>query len=323
MSMIQRALVTGAAGFIGSLLCGDLLKQGYQVVGVDCLRPYYPLEIKRASLRSLEEQPRFEFHELDLCADDLKPAVASADLVFHQAARPGVRSSWAEGFEGSLRDNVLATQRLLEAARDSSVQRIVYASSSSVYGRVATTQMREDGPVRPFSPYGVTKLSAEQLCTVYAENWGLPTVSLRYFTVYGPRQRPDMATHRLIQAALRGTEFPLYGSGEYVRDFTYVDDIVEANIAAATASLAPGTILNIAGGAIVSMNELIFAVEAETGKPIRIADEGTKAGDVARTEADLSRARALLSWRPTTSLQEGVARQVEWHRSNQDLLSSA
>jgi UDP-glucuronate 4-epimerase len=317
----ERVAVTGVAGFVGSHLAERLLGDGVQVVGIDCVTDYYDPSIKRAHLAELARHADFEHREIDLATDEIAPHLDGIGTVFHQAATPGVRASWADGFLASVTNNVTATQRLLEAARQVGVERFVYASSSSVYGEAAEIPMREDGPLRPYSPYGVTKLSAEQLCTVYASNFDVPTVSLRYFTVYGPRQRPDMATHRLIQAALNSTPFPLYGALGHVRDFTYVDDIVEANLAAATRDIDPGTIVNVAGGSVVSIAELIDGVEEVTGRTLVLDDQGRKAGDVTRTEADLTRARDVLGWRSKTSLLDGLAAQAEWHRKHAALLA--
>jgi len=320
---IERALVTGVAGFVGSSIADELLSRGVQVVGLDCLTDYYDVAIKRSHLAGLEPREGFEFRRVDLATDELNDHLDGASVIFHQAAKPGVRASWDTGFLDSVTNNVTATQRLLEAARQVGVDRFVYASSSSVYGQASEIPMREDGPLKPYSPYGVTKLSAEQLCSVYASNFGLPTVSLRYFTVYGPRQRPDMATHRLIQAALNGTVFPLFGASSHVRDFTFIGDIVAANLAAATGDVPPGTIVNVAGGAIVTMDELMAGVEQVTGRTLNIDDQGKKAGDVSHTEADLSRVRALLDWQPQVSLRDGLAAQVEWHQAHADILADA
>ena len=318
-----RALVTGVAGFVGSHVAERLLASGVEVVGVDSFTPYYPAAIKEANLAGFRDHPGFELRRVDLAADALEAHLEGVSVVFHQAAQPGVRSSWAGGFEVSVTNNVIATQRLLEAAKTVAIDRFVYASSSSVYGNATAIPMREDGPLRPFSPYGVTKLSGEQLCTVYAANWGLPTVALRYFTVYGPRQRPDMATHRLIQAALNGTSFPLYASADHVRDFTFVEDIVRANLAAAARPLEPGTVVNVAGGSVVTMSQLMAQVEDVTGQALKLDEQGRQAGDVTHTEADLSRAAELLGWRPAVKLRDGVEAQVEWHRRFAGLLAQA
>lgn len=316
-----RALVTGVAGFIGSHLAERLLDDGMVVRGVDCLTDYYDTAIKQANLAALQARDNFEFRSLDLATDPLESLTRDVEVVFHQAATPGVRASWSDGFIASVTNNVTATQRLLEAVRHAEIERFVYASSSSVYGQASEIPMREDGPLRPYSPYGVTKLSAEQLCTVYAENFGVPTVSLRYFTVYGPRQRPDMATHRMIQSALTDRPFPLFGAAGHVRDFTYVDDVVAANVAALRADVAPGTICNIAGGSIVTIHALMEAVEEATGRPLPVDDQGAKAGDVTHTEADLAHTRAVLGWSSRVSLADGLAAQADWHREHTELLT--
>ena len=316
----DRAVVTGVAGFIGSTLAERLLEQGVQVRGIDCLTSYYAPEVKRANLAALEGHEGFELVEADLATDALEDHLDGVPVVFHQAAQPGVRSSWETGFVASVTNNVTATQRLLEAARRVGLERFVYASSSSVYGEASEIPMHEDGPLRPFSPYGVTKLSAEQLCTVYASNFSVPTVSLRYFTVYGPRQRPDMAIHRMLQAVLTGATFPVYGATGHVRDFTFVGDVVEANLRAAAAEVAPGTVVNVAGGATVSMAELMATVEEVTGRSLATDDQGRKAGDVTHTEADLTRIHELLGWQPTVPLNDGLVAQAEWHRQYADLL---
>jgi nucleoside-diphosphate-sugar epimerase len=242
----------------------------------------------------------------DLTAADL----AGVDAVFHQAAQAGVRNSWSEGFASYLRHNVLATQHLLEAARQAGVDRFIYASSSSVYGNATRYPTREGDLTRPYSPYGVTKLAAENLVGAYAHNFGLATVALRYHTVYGPRQRPDMAIHRMIAAALGGPVFPLFGAGDFVRDFTYVDDICEANIRAASRPLAPGTVLNLAGGESSSMRGLIHRVGEIVGRPVPVENRPMQPGDLPRTEADWSAARELLGWSPATSLDAGLRAQV-------------
>src|SRR3954447_5448772 len=219
----MRALVTGAAGFIGSSLVDALLVRGDSVRGIDCFTPYYGRADKEANLAGALQHHEFELVEADLRTCAIEPLLEGVDVVFHQAAQAGVRLSWADGFADYDGHNILATQRLLEAVKAAGVQRLVYASSSSVYGNAPAYPTNEDDLPRPHSPYGVTKLAAEHLCNLYAANWGVPTVSLRYFTVYGPRQRPDMAMHRLVESALNHTPFPLYGDGSQVRDFTFVE----------------------------------------------------------------------------------------------------
>ena len=245
----MRVLITGCAGFIGSHLAETLLSEGYSVFGVDCLTPYYSQKIKQYNLNSLLKSDGFKFVRLDLSAssiDHLVQLVRKADVVVHEAAQPGVRSSWGVDFEIYIRHNVLATQKLLEAGvRSESVKRFVYASSSSVYGNIREVPLREDMTPRPYSPYGVTKLAAENLCKVYHDNFGIPVVVLRYFTVYGPRQRPDMAFHRFIKAMFRGESIHIYGDGGQIRDFTYVGDVVDATIKAIESDDVVGEVINI------------------------------------------------------------------------------
>jgi nucleoside-diphosphate-sugar epimerase len=308
-----RALVTGAAGFVGSTLCERLIRDGYEVVGVDSFTPYYDPSIKHDNLQRVRLDDRFTMVEGDLMTCDVAQLLTGIDVVFHQAGQPGVRLSWAEGFSTYVDLNIKVTQRLLEAARTTTLSRFVYASSSSVYGNALRYPVLETDLPRPQSPYGVTKLAAEHLAVLYARNYGVPTTSLRYFTVYGPRQRPDMATQRLVEAAVEGRSFPLFGDGSQLRDFTYVDDIVEANVLAATADTAPGEVLNLSGGSSVSMSELIRVVEETVGRPVDVRREGDQAGDVTRTGGDSSKAARLLSWQPVVSLTEGVRRHVAYH----------
>jgi UDP-glucuronate 4-epimerase len=311
----MRAVVTGAAGFIGSTLTDALLARGDAVLGVDCFTPYYERTDKEANLAGAQQLERFELAEVDLRHAPIEPLVDGADVVFHQAAQPGVRLSWSDGFADYDGHNVLATQRLLEAAKQVGVPRLVYASSSSVYGNAASYPTTEDDLPRPHSPYGVTKLAAEHLCNLYAANWGVSTVSLRYFTVYGPRQRPDMAMHRLLRATLAGQPFPLYGDGSAVRDFTFVGDVVNANLAAADADSAPGTVVNVAGGSSITMRELFDLVSTVVGATPLIDEQPAQPGDVARTGGTIDRAMAVLGWTPRTDLRTGLAAQADWHRA--------
>jgi UDP-glucuronate 4-epimerase len=307
------ALVTGAAGFIGSQLAERLVAAGCHVRGIDVLTPYYSPAWKRRNLETLLRSDLFEFREIDLCTADLTSELDDIDVVFHQAAQPGVRASWSDGFPIYNAHNVLATQRLLEAVRGASIQRLVYASSSSVYGEALTYPTSEGDLPKPHSPYGVTKLAAEHLCGLFASNWGVPTVSLRYFTVYGPRQRPDMAIHRLIEAGTRGHSFPLYGTGEQVRDFTFVSDVVEANLRAAQVPVEPGTVLNVAGGSDIRVRDLIDLLEGILERPIKLQRHPPQPGDVLRTGGSTVRIRELLGWEPRVGLTEGLRAQVEWH----------
>ena len=314
MTVMPASLVTGAAGFIGSHLCERLLQAGHRVVGLDAFTDYYPRAVKEANLATLRTRPDFRFLEVDLARADLAPVVAEADFIFHQAGQPGVRASWGKEFDVYVEDNIRATQRLLEAARGSTrLQRLVFASSSSVYGEARDLPLREESPTRPYSPYGVTKLAAEHLCALYHSNHGLPTVALRYFTVYGPRQRPDMGFHKFIRAALSDRPIVLYGDGEQTRDFTYVADAVEANWLA-LAPRAVGEVFNVGGGSRCSVNQVLASLEEILGRPIRRDHRPTQPGDVRHTWADTTRAREVLGFSPRVSLQEGLARQVAWLR---------
>ena len=314
-SQPRVSLVTGAAGFVGSHLVDTLLARGDTVVGIDCFTPYYASDAKRDALASALTHPQFRLVEKDLREADLVPLLADVDTVFHQAAQPGVRLSWSDGFPEYASHNVLATQRLLEAARDASVRRFVYASSSSVYGNQERYPTVETDVPRPYSPYGVTKLAAEHLCGLYAENWGVETVALRYFTVFGPRQRPDMSIHRLCEAVGTGASFPRFGDGTQVREFTFVSDIVAANLAAADADVEAGTVANIAGGGEITLNELIAMVGDLAGTDVVVEDHPAQAGDAKRNGGATDRAQALLGWRPTVGLRDGIAAQLAWHEA--------
>jgi nucleoside-diphosphate-sugar epimerase len=309
-----EAVVTGAAGFIGSHLAERLVARGDRVVGIDCLTNYYDTAAKLENLSSLRSRTNFTLVTDDLCTADLRRLLAGAEVVFHEAAQPGVRGSWSDGFAEYCSNNVLATQRVLEAALAADVPRVVYASSSSVYGNATEYPVRESHLPHPASPYGVTKLAAEHLCSLYATNYGLATVSLRYFTVYGPRQRPDMAFRRLVDTAITGGSFPLYGSGHQVRDFTYVGDVVDANLLAASCDVPPGSVINIAGGARAELLEVIDMIGALVGRRVSVEQLPRQPGDVERTEGCIDSAANLLTWRPRTTMANGLAAMVEWAR---------
>jgi len=306
-------LITGVAGFIGSSVARAELERGNDVVGIDCFIDYYPRAIKEHNLKPLVASPRFGFFEKSLLDADLDALLDGVAVVYHQAAQAGVRASWGRDFQIYTQNNVQATQRLLEACKDRHL-RFVYASSSSVYGNTEQLPMSEDHPTAPVSPYGVTKLAGEHLARLYWTNFGVPTVSLRYFTVYGPGQRPDMAFHRLIKAMLRGEEFAVFGDGDQTRDFTFISDAVAANLAAAERGQSGG-IYNIGGGSRVTLNEVIALLERIVGRPARIRHVEPQKGDVRHTYADTSRARSDFGYVPRVGLEEGLRAEVEWIRT--------
>jgi nucleoside-diphosphate-sugar epimerase len=310
----MKCLVTGAAGFVGSHLAERLLREQHEVIGIDCFVPYYPRWIKEKNLEGLRSHPQFHFIEANLLDVDLTDLLAQGiECVFHQAAQAGVRASWGKEFSEYTSLNILGTQRLLEAAKPLALRKFVYASSSSIYGDVTTLPMREDALPKPLSPYGVSKLSAEHLCYLYWKNYDVPTISLRYFTVYGPRQRPDMAFHHFFHLLLEDRPIPIYGDGEQTRDFTFIDDIVEANVLASQAAVV-GEALNIGGGTTVTLNEAIDVCEAVSGKRAKLDIQPVEKGDVRQTLADGSRARQHLGYQPKVGLREGLAAEWQWVR---------
>jgi nucleoside-diphosphate-sugar epimerase len=308
----MKCLVTGAAGFIGSHLCERLLQAGHHVAGLDAFIPYYPRSFKEANLAAARSHPAFTWYEVDLRSDPLDALLADVDVVFHLAAMPGLTASWTD-FDGYQSCNVVATQRLLEAVRHrSDLCRFVYASTSSVYGRYSSGD--ESLPTRPISPYGVTKLAAENLCRAYAEEHGLPLVVLRYFSVYGPRQRPEMGYARFIQALLSGAAVVVYGDGMQVRGNTYVSDCVEATIAAVEAM--PGETYNVGGGESATVWDILDRLERLIGRPAMVQREPARLGDQRQTFADTARLHRHLGWQPRVTLDEGLARQVAWQREH-------
>lgn len=311
----MKCLVTGAAGFIGSTLVERLLKDGCRVVGVDMFVDYYPRSIKERNIDQAIKDPQYTFVETDINEVDWKVALDGVDWVFHQAAQAGVRASWGDSFSGYVHHNILGTQRLLEACKaKGTVKKIVYASSSSVYGNAERYPTPESTTPAPISPYGVTKLAAEHLMNLYATEFGLPTVSLRYFTVFGPRQRPDMAFNRFIGAALKQESITLYGDGEQSRDFTFIDDIIDANILAAQKGVA-GSVFNLGGGTNATVNEVLSIIEKEIGT-LKIDRFERQYGDARKTSADTTAAQTILGFKPRISLADGIRAEIEWMRSS-------
>ncbi|MGH3783270.1 MAG: NAD-dependent epimerase/dehydratase family protein [Pseudonocardiaceae bacterium] len=307
----MRALVTGAAGFVGSHLCAHLLACGDEVVGVDMFTDYYSPALKERNLTPLRNWDAFSFHRVDLLDSPLSLVLEGVEVIYHLAGQPGVRSSWDRDFPQYLTRNVLATQAILEAARGRPIRKVVFASSSSVYGEVQTYPTVETLRPQPASPYGVTKLAAEHLCELYRATFDVPTVSLRLFSVYGPRQRPDMAFSRLLAAAKHDRPFPLCGDGEQTRDFTYVSDVVAAMRAAACSEFTG--IANIGGGNQVSINQVIAVIEQLVG-PVRLARMPVVRGEVRHTGADIALARAAFGYTPTVCLTDGLATMVAVER---------
>lgn len=307
------ALITGVAGFVGSTLAEECIKRGYQVRGIDSLTPYYDVQWKLRNLAGLNSMREFEFVHDDLVNADLRRLLQDVDVVFHQAGQPGVRRSW-QAFSAYVHDNITATHVLLESMTESSCKKLVIASSSSVYGDSATYPVVESTELAPRSPYGVTKLAAEKLSVSYGFNSDIDVTALRYFTVFGPRQRPDMAMTRLVRSALTGAAFPLYGDGNQIRDFTFITDIVNANLAAAAARSEAPQIYNICGGGAVSLNEVISTIEDIVGRDVLLDRRPAQAGDVFRTGGSSARAESEIGWRPTADLKDGLSRQVEWLR---------
>lgn len=307
----SRVVVTGAAGFIGSHLCERLLADGHEVVGIDSFDDYYDRARKEQHLSSAIEDERFSLIEADLVDADLSPILRDVEVVYHMAGQPGVRPSWGPHFDRYVQDNIVATQRLLESLRTLPLKRFVFASSSSVYGNAETFPTKETALPRPISPYGMTKLATEHLCFVYMRNFGLPATALRYFTVYGPRQRPDMAFDRFMRAVADGEEIEIFGDGEQTREFTYVSDAVDGTVKAATGDVV-GHVINLGGGSRVTVNRVIDTLEEISGARARRKYLPALPGDPRHTGASINLAREKLTWEPRVSLREGLAKQWEW-----------
>lgn len=311
-------LVTGVAGFIGSHLAERLLKEGFEIIGVDSFLDYYPKKTKENNLKGLINNPKFKFIEGDILNLNLNEILSRVKGVFHQAAIPGVRTSWGKSFNQYVENNILVTQVLLESSKDIKIKKFIYASSSSVYGDADELPIKETSPTNPVSPYGVSKLSGEHLATLYFKGYGIPTVSLRYFTVYGPRQRPDMGFHKFISAIILGREIEIFGTGEQTRDFTFIDDVVEANLQAFLRG-KEGEVYNIGGGGRIGLSQAIRAIEEISGKKAHLKYTEPQRGDAKHTYADISKAKRDFGYNPKVDIYEGLKRHYEWLRNNLDI----
>lgn len=311
----MNLVITGVAGFIGSHLAERALAEGHHVTGIDCFTNYYPRIYKENNVSGFMHHPQFRFIEDDILRVDLQTVFKDIDVVYHLAAQAGVRASWGEQFKIYSDYNVLGTQCVLEAALKADVSRVVYASSSSVYGDVNDFPMTEDTFPKPVSPYGVTKLAGENLCVLYSTNFNLSTVSLRYFTVYGPRQRPDMAFHKFIKSAMEGRQPEIYGNGEQTRDFTFVDDAVEATYTAGWVHGISGNVYNIGGGSRISVNAVFDLLRRLLQMDIRPRRIHVQKGDVRHTAADTTRASIDLGYAPKMSLEKGLVKEIQWLKS--------
>ena len=313
---MTTSIVTGVAGFIGSHLAEALLRQGDRVIGVDHFNDYYDPTLKRKNIAELEQNAKFELVEGDIQSLNWVGLLETAEVIYHQAAQAGVRASWGTGFRAYTDRNVNATQVLLEAAMAAPrLQRFVFASTSSVYGNAETLPTYETTCPQPVSPYGITKLAAEQLCWLYHQNFGVPVTALRYFTVYGPRQRPDMAFHKFFKAVIDDRAIPVFGDGQQTRDFTFVSDAIAANLAAATIPEAIGEVFNIGGGSRVVLADVIDTMEQIVGQPIKRQHIDRAIGDARHTAADVSKAQKLLGYQPQVSLAAGLSQEWQWIRS--------
>jgi nucleoside-diphosphate-sugar epimerase len=313
---MTQNIVTGAAGFIGSHLVEALLAQGETVIAVDEFNDYYDPDLKRKNIAHLLTHPNFKLIEGNIQSLDWRSLLMNVDIVYHQAAQAGVRASWGEGFHLYTERNISATQVLLEAAKDSPhLKRFVFASTSSIYGDAETLPTSETVCPKPVSPYGITKLAAERLCGLYNKNFGVPCVGLRYFTVYGPRQRPDMAFHKFFKAVIEDKEISVYGDGQQTRDFTFVSDAVAANLAASMAPDAIGEVFNIGGGSRVVLTQVLDTMETIVGKKIKRKHIDQAMGDARHTAADVSKAEKNLNYKPEISLDKGLNLEWEWIQS--------
>ena len=310
--MTKTAIVTGVGGFIGSNLAERLLKEEYKVIGIDCFTDYYSKKIKLKNLSNFIKNKEFNFIEEDLISVDFDSLFKKDTVLFHEAGQPGVRASWGQQFETYVKDNILVTQRILESAKKmNNLKKIVMASSSSIYGNQEGIMEENSTLPKTISPYGATKLAAENLGYLYYENFGLPVTSLRYFTVYGPKQRPDMAFFKFIMANLSEEKIELFGDGSQKRDFTFISDIVEANIKTLENDVE-GEILNVGGGSVRSIKEVLDIISRETGKDNKIIFKNKEKGDVQKTEANVKNIEKKLNFKPKIMLEKGLPLQIEW-----------
>jgi len=313
-----RLLITGVSGFIGSSIAKKLIQEGYEIIGIDSFLDNYPKKIKENNIRELLKNKRFNFIEGNILSLNIGKIFDQVDGVFHQSAIPGVRASWGINFNQYTEHNVNGTQVLLEASKNKEIKKFVNASSSSVYGDVNELPISETTPTLPISPYGVTKLAGENLANLYFKSYCIPTISLRYFTVYGPRQRPDMAFHKIITAIILGREIEIYGNGEQTRDFTFIDDAVEANLKAFLNG-RDGEVYNVGGGSRVKLNQAIRIIEEISGKKAKLKYVDSHKGDAKHTYADISKGKKDFGYSPGIDIYEGLKRQFEWLKDNLDI----
>ena len=309
----MRCLVSGAAGFIGSHLAERLVRDGQEVIGIDCFLDYYPREVKEENLAGLKKSPNFHFQEANLLELDLPALVQKTDFIFHLAAQAGVRASWGESFSIYTENNIRATQRLLESCKGQKVSKFILASSSSVYGDAEEMPTSENSAPKPVSPYGLSKLACEHLCYLYWKNHKIPYLALRYFTVYGPRQRPDMAFHKFLRSALHGKEIEIYGDGNQTRDFTYISDIINATVKSISTDAVAESV-NLGGGSPATIWQVLNIIEDITGKKIQIRHIEEQKGDVRHTCADITKAQRILGYAPQVRLGDGLRKQFLWQK---------
>ena len=316
---MKTALVTGAAGFIGSSIAEKLLKDGFRVIGIDSFTNFYSKKIKQKNIEFCKKNKNFSLIQKEIQKIDLIPIFKKVDYLFHMAAQPGVRTSWGKGFENYSINNILVTQKLLEQAKISkSLKKIVIASSSSVYGNQSCKMNESKTKTNPVSPYGVSKLAAEHLVNAYVENFNLPVIMLRYFTVYGPRQRPDMAFMRFVMKSILKKPITIYGNGTQKRNFTYIDDVIDATISSVNIDNT-GEIINIGGGEVISISKVISILKNICNYEPKILYKPFSNGDVLRTEADINKAKRLLNFKPKTSLKNGLFLEYEYAKRNKIL----